>query len=256
MKVREVTASVSQTIQIQQYEPRQYQSSITIELDKDDSVDEARALARKLANEEVAGYFQSLKDQSKTNNRKLKPEILSHPNIPKPLHGIAPRTIKGQTWWNKTRQEVYASSDYHCIACGVHKDKAQAHQWLEAHEFWDIDYTHGEAVIKSIEPLCHYCHNFIHSGRLEMIIGNEKTEQEAKRILEHGFKILKDNKLKCFSGTYNLAKKLGVRTLGVKPYNTPETNVKWSDWKLIFEDKEYYSKFNNIDEWQEFYKSK
>lgn len=106
----------------------------------------------------------------------LKPETLCHPNIPKPLHGISPRTINGQFWWDKVRQSVYKKYDYHCIACGVSKQDAKKHKWLEAHEFWKISYSTGRCEITSIEPLCHYCHNFIHSGRLAKIVYNEKSE--------------------------------------------------------------------------------
>ena len=188
----------------------------------------------------------------------IKPEILTHPNIPKPLHGINPRSIKGSTWWNKTRQEVYASNDYHCVACGVHKEDAKSKKWLEAHEYWDIDYSKGICKVVSIEPLCHYCHNFIHSGRLTNIVGKLKSFDECKDILRHGFNILKKNNLQCFPVTYDLAISLGVDTLGVEPYPIGIGNIslKWEDWKLIFEGKEYHSKFKDISEWENFYLKK
>lgn len=175
------------------------------------------------------------------------------PNVPKPLHGIAPRTIMGQAWWDIERQKVYASTNYHCACCGVHKSEAQAHQWLEAHEYWDIDYKKGIANISKIIPLCHYCHNFIHSGRLSAIMGIEKSESEVKNILTHGFKILSANKLQCFIGAIELADDLGVNTLGVTNYNIPEHDVKWGDWKLLFNGNEYKSKFKNMTAWKKHY---
>lgn len=185
---------------------------------------------------------------------KLKPEILCQPNIPKPLHGINPRTIRGVDWWNITRQKVYVSTDYHCVACGVAKVDAKVHQWLEAHELWNIDYTTGICEVISIEPLCHYCHNFIHSGRLQMIMDKEKSEEEVKDILEHGLNILYQNKLKCFPSTLKFAKELGCKTHGVKAYKIKvNPKIKWEDWKMVFEGKEYKSKFNSIDEWNEFF---
>jgi hypothetical protein len=183
----------------------------------------------------------------------LKPEILSHPNIPKPLHGIAPRTIKGQKWWDVTRKKVYESTDFHCIACGVSKKNARRHQWLEAHEYWDVDYEKGITTVSQIVPLCHFCHNFSHSGRLSMIVDKEKPKKEVIDILEHGFSVLADNKLECFPITLELAESLGAETFGVTAYKHPDTNVPWHGWKLIFEGKEYKSKFKNYEDWQEHY---
>lgn len=185
----------------------------------------------------------------------LKPQILCQPNIPKPLHGISPRTILGNAWWNREREKVYQSSDYHCIACGVHKTKAIEHQWLEAHEWWDINTATGICTIKSIEPLCHYCHNFIHSGRLAELIDKEIPGWKVDAILEHGFRILSENQLQCFHGTRILAEERFIDTLHV-PWTELWVNpdLKWSDWCLQWNGKEYHSKFHNLREWAEFYK--
>lgn len=258
-KVVEVTATVGQTIQVKQYEPRTYQATVKIEVDPTETSKDVFIEARRIANEEVENYFNNLSDKMELKKNKviytgvLKPEILTHPNIPKPLHGINPRTIMGQTWWNKTRQAVYATTDYHCVACGIPKLEARGHTWLEAHEFWNIDYTKGIAEVVSIEPLCHYCHNFIHSGRLSMIMGKEKSESEVKDILEHGFKVLANNNLKCFPSTLEMAENLGVKTFGVESYDMPESNVEWGDWKLIFDGNEYKSQFKDMNDWREHY---
>lgn len=184
----------------------------------------------------------------------LKPEILTHPNIPKPLHGLSPRTIMGEQWWNTTRQQVYKSTEYHCIACGVHKKDAKKYNWLEAHEYWEINYDNGICKVISLEPLCHYCHNFIHSGRLHMIMGKEKSKNEVMEILEHGLKILFKNNLKCFPFTHKFATDLGCYTNNIDPYIIKiNPNLSWNEWVLIFEGKEYRSKFKSYEEWKLFY---
>ena len=178
-----------------------------------------------------------------------KPEILTHPNIPKPFHGMAPRTLMGEAWWNVVRREAYARYNYRCVACGVHKTQAQGPKWLEAHEYWNIDYIDAICEVKSIEPLCHFCHNFIHSGRLSMIVGGEKTVEEAVAILEHGFMILALNGLDCFPGTAVLARELKANTLGVKAYELPDHDPEWHEWKLLFNGLEYRSQFAGYEDW-------
>jgi len=185
--------------------------------------------------------------------RIMKPEILTHPNIPKPLHSMNPRNILGQEWWDKTRFEAQKRTNYTCSACGVKKTEAKKHQWLEGHEFFDIDYSTGRCEVISIEPLCHYCHSFIHSGRLKMIMGKDKSMQEVIEILEHGFNILNKNNLKAFPGTYDFAKRIGANTFEVEPYEI-KGNADWQDYVLILEGKEYKSKFKTVADWQEYYK--
>lgn len=181
----------------------------------------------------------------------LKPEILSHPNIPKPLHGLNPRIVKGQDWWDVTRREAYARTEFHCVACGVHKRDAKKHQWLEAHEYFDIDYKTGRCEVVSIEPLCHYCHNFIHSGRLRMIMGKDKSQQEVIEILEHGFTVLARHDLKAFKGTIDFAHDIGALTFGVKATQDPSINPKlqWGDWRLVLDGTEYPPVHNSYDAW-------
>lgn len=185
------------------------------------------------------------------------PKILTHPNIPKPLHGVNPRTIEGDAWWNKTRQAVYASTEYHCKACGVHKKDARKHQWLEAHEYWDINYKTATCTITEIVPLCHFCHNFIHSGRLTALWNAGRISDELVRdILEHGFGVLMLAGLKCFEGTYQLARMVGADTYGVWPYLLPTDEAEWGDWKLIWCGKEYRSPFGSYSEWEAYYDKK
>ena len=164
------------------------------------------------------------------------PEILLHPNIPKPLHGLAPRTLMGKEWWDKNRQIAYRSTDYHCIACGVHKKDAKYHQWLEAHEEYDIDYEDGTMTFKRLVPLCHSCHNYIHSGRMEALVRKGEMEKEKMEdILEYGDDVLKNAGIK-------------------RKDNIPNKIAQWEDWVLIFEGKRYKGKFKSFNEWQEYYK--
>ena len=95
--------------------------------------------------------------------------------------------------------------------------------FVECPEFWNIDYMTGVCVVERIIPLCHYCHNFIHSGRLYMAAGVENSEQECVNILEHGFQILKRHGLKCFGGTLAVAEALGRDLLVLRRRNSRST---------------------------------
>ncbi len=176
------------------------------------------------------------------------PKILTHPHIPKPMHGVNPRNIGGREWWYKVRHQVYAKYNYRCLACGVHKSEAKKNKWLEAHENWDIDYKNGVCIIDSIQPLCHYCHQFIHSGYLS--IRQDISIREKKEILQHGFDVLKGTGLEVFEFTLKFAELLGVNTHGLKYYKLPKSNLGWGDWHLIYGNKKYYSNFDSYEDWK------
>ena len=159
-----------------------------------------------------------------------RPEVLLHPNIPKPMHGLAPRVILGRVWWDRVRQIAYASTDYHCAACGVHKNDAKEHQWLEGHELYDINYAKGRMTYVETVPLCHWCHNFIHDGRLRMLYETgDITLAKYESIMKHGAAILRAAKLK-------------------QP-EPPKKIAPWESWRLVIDGREYEPKYKSQDNW-------
>lgn len=128
---------------------------------------------------------------------KTRPQILLGDNIPRPLHGLAPRVVLGDKWWNQTRRESYESTKFHCLACGVHKTQAMRFQWLEGHEIYETDYQKGRMVYKETVPLCHYCHNYIHDGRMRYLLSiHEISHQKYAAIIKHGDTVLLEAGLK------------------------------------------------------------
>lgn len=183
------------------------------------------------------------------------PKLLTHPNIPKPLHGLNPRTILGDSWWDTVRRKAYAKYEYRCWACGIHKIDARYFKWLEGHESYTIDYTKGSVKLKEIVALCHSCHNFIHSGRMyNLFISGEFPEIKIKSILLHGIQVLSKNNLEIFDGTaYVYESVFGARLKKVAIAQVPTDVADWNKWHLILNGKKYYSKFKSYSEWSEFY---
>jgi len=173
--------------------------------------------------------------------------ILHQPNIIKPLHGMNPRTILGQGWWDRTRKVAYASTNFHCLACGIHKLDALFHRWLEGHEDYTIDFEKYEYRLNRIVPLCHACHNVIHDGRLQILHDRgEISDDKFHRIMSHGDVILKTNGL-C---PRNMA---WWKDEDVFHKFFPENNGTWKLWHIVIEGKKYFSKFEDFDAWREFY---
>lgn len=182
----------------------------------------------------------------------MHPEILSSTNIPKPLHGLNPRSLMGKQQWDDARVKVYSGNDNKCAACGVHSSRARYKKGLEAHEIYNIDWQTGSVKLNLIVPLCHMCHMFIHSGFLASQL-NKKivSELKASSILRHGIKLLRQCKSPIYYPTAVLAESLMIN-VKLETFDV-NTDVEWSDWQLDFNNTIYKSCFKDYDDWHRHY---
>lgn len=177
-----------------------------------------------------------------------RPELLSHPNIPKPLHGLAPRTLVKAKVWDTWRRMAYAKNNFNCWACGVHRDydlhglkfNDDSFESLDAHEYYRIDYEEKTVELVEIVALCKNCHNYIHSGRLQsMYEGGQVDEEDMWIVSKHGDSILIDAGLApCFWHDEN------------------DYKEEWGEWKLIFNGEEHKSLYEDYWAWYKKYKIK
>lgn len=195
----------------------------------------------------------------------IRPEILTHPNIPKPLHGLNPRTIKGDTWWKEVRKKAYAENNFCCWACGIPKHRARFRNRLEAHEYYEIDYAKGSAEVIEVVALCIPCHHFIHSGRqISLFQKGDIIASKLFYVMRHGMAILMKANLQMHSTQADAI--LHLNTTGIIRLNEEEWSyiyecasiapikiAPWEKWHLILEGEKHYSKFMNFDEWNKFY---
>ena len=153
-----------------------------------------------------------------------RPELLLGPPIPAPMHGMAPRVVLGVNWWNRTRRAAYASTNWHCVACGVFKKDAKSRAWLEAHELYEIDFLLGKMTYVEAVPLCTYCHHYCHPGRMRYLLEENKiTHAKYAAIVQHGDAVLKAARLK-------------------RPEPVQLPTVAAEDWRLVIDDVEYARK--------------
>lgn len=191
----------------------------------------------------------------------LQPELLTHPIIPRPLHGKNPRTVMGQKWWDVQRRMAYAKNEGCCWACGVHQRKAAYTNRLEAHESYHIDYTKKRVELKEIVALCHACHSFIHSERLWFLYQAGKiTQAKVDDVLKHGMGVLTRKHLQPAYNTMKVVLQAGgfdetaIRNyLFANGYVSPDTTTGWSDWRLVLDGSQYAGKFADEQEWAKHY---
>lgn len=164
----------------------------------------------------------------------MRPSLLLHPNIPKPLHGMSPRELMSSDWWDATRQRVYANAGFRCQCCDTPKKDALYHPWLEAHETYDYDYANGVATVNEIVALCHACHNYIHSGLLRVLAQAGKIPvAKYEDIMQRGDSILLNAGL-------------------VKP-EPPANIAEWSTWRIVIAGRTYPTRWASYEAWSKHY---
>lgn len=196
------------------------------------------------------------------------PWLLFHPNIPKPLHGLAPRIVLGEKWWNETKKEAKEKFNQHCWACGIHKNKATYHNWLEAHECYSINYSIGQVKYVGTCALCHACHNYIHDGRMQILTNKGDFELEKYgAIIKHGETILQNwfeskgwqwkgykRTFDLFCPHYELYPDLPKFSHKIE-WLKGKGKADWNDYHLIVEGKRYEVNHKSYEDWLSFYQS-
>lgn len=179
--------------------------------------------------------------------------ILLHPNIPKPLHGLNPRTLNPE-WWDNRRREAYARFNDCCWACRTHKSNAMYQSYLDAHECYIFNYQEATATFVGVSALCYCCHNYIHDGRLYALhLRKGIASSRYRAIISHGNGILSKNGVP-------FAKKFGqpnmvplVDNPFIESTNFVGRTPGWNEWRLIIGKQEYKPLFSSLEEWRRHY---
>ena len=198
--------------------------------------------------------------------------ILTMPNIPKPMHNCAPRTLLGSSVWNFMRKKCYEKANDTCEICG---DCPEDKHYRHAHELYSIDYAKQE--VKFVRPICvcKNCHLLcIHTGRALTLYKQGSPYYPADSLLfgaEHCFKQISEyNKahpdeepLRVFQTWLDYLKEPELeprmREL-IERYDIKFYRVlnKWENkksyfkkWKMLIGDKWYPTPYESMSEWEE-----
>lgn len=192
--------------------------------------------------------------------------ILSMPNIPAPLHQLAPRTVMGASLWDRARKRCYFEANYKCQACGKDLGKGEC----DAHELYSINYITGESRLSRLVCLCHKCHRQgIHSGRA-LTMFKKNNPLMSKRMMLEGvenlFKLLHEynlknpkNPLRAYYTFIDYAKWPPIqdemialiKKYDIKFYSEDRERLpKWDKWCLLFGGKRYRTPYANKQEWE------
>lgn len=178
----------------------------------------------------------------------LRPELLQHPPIPSSLHGVNPRIIKGQDWWDTVRRKVYRRNNWCCEACGSNEN-------VQAHEAYAYDYENLVARLDEVVCLCKECHQFIHSSMLyRSWVGGTVSIKHVLYILRRGRRILSSAGLNPHSITMAILHKFehasgsNIQEIAIDKFGISKERFEsmyLSTWVLEF-DGEVYNYFSDV----------
>ena len=194
--------------------------------------------------------------------------LIAMPNIPKPTHGLAPRTVLGSRTWNAMRKLCYRQADDTCEICG---NKPENLRHRHAHEVYSIDWKKGEVRFIRAFCICALDHlGAIHTGRAITLYkqGNPLYPKEfLLQGAEHAFKIIseynKDHPNKKIRAYATFLEYLKVDELrepmtelidkyDIKFYlEDTKRMANWSEWKLIIGDNEYPTPYKSEQDWKD-----
>lgn len=199
--------------------------------------------------------------------------LLTMPNIPKPLHGVNPRTIMGEAAWTKARKAAYYKAGYKSEISGMLCAEPGS---LHAHEVYDVNYVTGVCTFKRICAITPKEHvYFIHSGRMITLWKSDNPLYTTEKVLdgvENGFKLIYE-----WNKTHKHSEKLKAYQTFLEYLKQPELKepmerliekyeiefwgedtkrmCDWEDWKLVIAKgerrEEYPTPYANFSEWEE-----
>lgn len=198
-------------------------------------------------------------------------QILTMPNIPHPLHGLAPRTIMGASRWKLTKTKEKMRADYHCEICG----REFSINKLDVHEIYDVFYDERYSKFNRYVCACALCHQACHSGRnLALYTKGDKytTKEYMLELAERTFRLvnqwnmqnIEKEPLKLCDTWLTWAKHPDLKEdienyidrYEIEFYKQPTDSWNednWDKWYLQYNGKKYPTLYKTIEEWKEKY---
>ena len=192
--------------------------------------------------------------------------LITMPNVPRPLHGLAPRKIMGDSTWDHVRKRCYYLAGYKCEVCG----EGLVKPYYAAHELYSYDYIEGIGQFERYIAICSKDHDFIHSGRMVTLFKSGNTfypKSYVLEVVEKGFKLIneynsehcKQEPLKAYATFLNYLKtpeltneiQSLIDKYNIEFYQEPKHIAKWNKWRLIIGNKEYPSPYSDQGKWVE-----